>query len=198
VRLLGYTRVSTTSQDAQLQLDALIAAGVEPRDVFADVTSGSRAAIERPGMKNLLSYAKPGDTLVVWRVDRLGRSLMDVLNTVNLFRERDIQLRSVSDGIDPATPTGRLMLNMLATLAEYERELIVERVTAGIAAARQNGTRFGRPVSDPEVIADKLAIAAEARAKGKTAEDAARLVGWSRATLYRHQQAVTGRQDSRM
>ena len=90
------------------------------------------------------------------------------------------------------------MLNMLATLAEYERELIVERVTAGIAAARQNGTRFGRPVSDPEVIADKLAIAAEARAKGKTAEDAARLVGWSRATLYRHQQAVTGRQDSRM
>ncbi len=198
MRLLGYTRVSTTSQDAQLQLDALIAAGVEPRDVFADVTSGSRAAIERPGMKNLLSYAKPGDTLVVWRVDRLGRSLMDVLNTVNLFRERDIQLRSVSDGIDPATPTGRLMLNMLATLAEYERELIVERVTAGIAAARQNGTRFGRPVSDPEVIADKLAIAAEARAKGKTAEDAARLVGWSRATLYRHQQAVTGRQDSRM
>ena len=198
MRLLGYTRVSTTSQDAQLQLDALIAAGVEPRDVFADVTSGSRAAIERPGMKNLLSYAKPGDTLVVWRVDRLGRSLMDVLNTVNLFRERDIQLRSVSDGIDPATPTGRLMLNMLATLAEYERELIVERVTAGIAAARQNGTRFGRRVSDPEVIADKLAIAAEARAKGKTAEDAARLVGWSRATLYRHQQAVTGRQDSRM
>ena len=181
-----------------MQLDALIAAGVEQRDVFADMASGSRAAAERPGMKALLSYAKPGDSVVVWRIDRLGRSLIDVLNTVNLLRERNIQLRSVSDGIDPATPTGRLMLNMLATLAEYERELIVERVTAGIAAARQNGTRFGRPVSDPAVIADKLAIAAEARAKGKTAEDAARLVGWSRATLYRHQQADTGRQDSRM
>mgnify|MGYP002344679774 CR=1 FL=1 len=149
-------------------------------------------------MQKLLGYAERGDTVVVWRVDRLGRSLIDVLNTVNLLRERGIQLRSVSDGIDPATSTGRLMLNMLATLAEYERELIVERVNAGIAAARQNGTRFGRPVVDPSVVADKLAIAADARAKGRSAEDAARLVGWSRATLYRHQKAQAAREDSRM
>ncbi len=198
MRQLGYTRVSTASQDAQLQLDALVAAGVQKRDVFADVTSGSRSAAERPGMQKLLGYAEPGDTVVVWRVDRLGRSLIDVLNTVNLLRDRDVAVRSVSDGIDPATSTGRLMLNMLATLAEYERELIVERVNAGIAAARQNGTRFGRPLSDPVVIADKLAIAADARAKGRTAEDAARLVGWSRATLYRHQQAFAARKDSGM
>lgn len=190
MRLLGYTRVSTTSQDAQLQLDALLAAGVQKRDVFADVTSGSKAAVQRPGMKKLLAYAETGDTVVVWRVDRLGRSLIDVLNTVNLLRDRGVHVRSVSDGIDPATSTGRLMLNMLATLAEYERELIVERVNAGIAAARQSGTRFGRPAVDPAVIADKLAIAADARAKGRTAEDAARLVGWSRATLYRYQQAT--------
>jgi hypothetical protein len=91
----------------------------------------------------------------------------------------------ISDGIDPAASTGRLMLNMLATLAEYERELIIERVNAGIAAARRKGTRFGRTVSDPAVIADKLAIGQDARSKGRTAEDAARLVGWSRATLYR-------------
>ena len=168
MRQLGYTRVSTSSQDAQLQLDALVAAGVQKRDVFADVTSGSKTAAERPGMKKLLAYAEPGDTVVVWRVDRLGRSLIDVLNTVDLLRDRNVQVRSVSDGIDPATSTGRLMLNMLATLAEYERELIVERVTAGIAAARQGGTRFGRPLSDPAVIADKLAIAADARAKGRT------------------------------
>ncbi|GAA0353952.1 recombinase family protein [Micropruina glycogenica] len=198
MRLLGYTRVSTPNQDAQSQLDALVSAGVQKRDVFADVTSGSRAAAERPGMQKLLGYAERGDTVVVWRVDRLGRSLIDVLNTVNLLRERGIQLRSVSDGIDPATSTGRLMLNMLATLAEYERELIVERVNAGIAAARQNGTRFGRPVVDPSVVADKLAIAADARAKGRSAEDAARLVGWSRATLYRHQKAQAARQDSKM
>lgn len=190
MRHLGYTRVSTSTQDAKLQLDALIAAGVQKRDVFADVTSGSRTAIERPGMKKLLEYATEGDTVVVWRVDRLGRSLIDVLNTVNLLRERGILVRSLSDGIDPAASTGRLMLNMLATLAEYERELITERVNAGIAAAKQGGTRFGRPLSDRKVIADKLALVADARAKGRTAKEAAQLVGWSRATLYRHQQAL--------
>lgn len=190
VRLLGYTRISTAGQDARLQLDALVAAGVQKRDVFADVTSGTRARVDRPGMAKLLAYAEPGDTVVVWRVDRLGRSLIDVLNTVNLLRERSVHLRSVSDAIDPSTTAGRMMLNMLATLAEYERELIVERVNAGIASARERGTRFGRPPLDPAVVADKLAIANEARARGRTAQDAARLVGWSRATLYRHQQAA--------
>ena len=190
MRLLGYTRVSTAGQDARLQLDALVGAGVQKRDVFADVTSGTRAGVDRPGMARLLAYAEPGDTVVVWRVDRLGRSLIDVLNTVNLLRERGIALRSVSDAIDPTTTAGRMMLNMLATLAEYERELIVERVNAGIAGARDRGTRFGRPVVDPKVIADKLTIVNEARAKGRTVEDAARLVGWSRATFYRYQQTM--------
>ena len=114
-----------------------------------------------------------------------------------MLGERGIGVRSVSDGIDPVTSTGRLMLNLMATLAEYERELIVERVTAGIAAARESGTRFGRPPSDPKIIARKLAIVNEARAAGHTAADAAQLVGWSRATLYRHQaQAVAPAGDS--
>ena len=190
MRHLGYTRVSTASQDAQLQLDALIDSGVQKRDVFSDVTSGSRAAIERPGMKRLMDYVEPGDTVVVWRIDRLGRSLIDVLNTVNLLRDKGVKIRSLSDGIDPETTSGRLMLGMLATLAEYERELITERVNAGIAAARQSGTRFGRPPVDPAVIAEKLDIAQSARRKGRTAAEAASLVGWSRATLYRHQQAA--------
>jgi len=193
MRLLGYTRVSTVNQDAQLQLDALVDSGVQKRDVFADVTSGSRTAIERPGMKRLLDYAESGDTVVVWRIDRLGRSLIDVLNTVNLLRDKGVKIQSLSDGIDPETTSGRLMLGMLATLAEYERELITERVNAGIAAARQNGTRFGRPPVDPAVITEKLDIARDARAKGRTAEEAAQLVGWSRATLYRHQQAARDR-----
>lgn len=195
MRHLGYTRVSTATQDAQLQLDALLDAGVQRRDVFSDVTSGSRTAIERPGMKRLLDYVEEGDTVVVWRIDRLGRSLIDVLNTVNLLREQGVKVRSLSDGIDPETTSGRLMLGMLSTLAEYERELIVERVNAGIAAAKQSGTRFGRPPVDPVVIAEKLAIARDARAKGRTAEQAARLVGWSRATLYRHQHAARARDD---
>ena len=138
MRHLGYTRVSTATQDAQLQLDALLDAGVQRRDVFSDVTSGSRTAIERPGMKRLLDYVEEGDTVVVWRIDRLGRSLIDVLNTVNLLREQGVKVRSLSDGIDPETTSGRLMLGMLATLAEYERELIVERVNAGIAPAKQS------------------------------------------------------------
>ena len=190
MRHLGYTRVSTASQDAQLQLDALVDSGVQKRDVFSDVTSGSRAAIERPGMKRLMDYVEPGDTVVVWRIDRLGRSLIDVLNTVNLLRDKGVKIRSLSDGIDPETTSGRLMLGMLATLAEYERELITERVNAGIAAARQSGTRFGRPPVDPAVIAEKLDIAQSARRKGRTAAEAASLVGWSRATLYRHQQGA--------
>jgi len=194
MRHLGYTRVSTASQDAQLQLDALVDSGVQKRDVFADVTSGSRAAIERPGMKRLLDYVEPGDTVVVWRIDRLGRSLIDVLNTVNLLRDKGVKIRSLSDGIDPETTSGRLMLGMLATLAEYERELITERVNAGIAAAKQSGTRFGRPPVDPTVIAEKLEIAQDARRMGRTAAEAASLVGWSRATLYRHQQAARNRQ----
>ncbi|WP_426738113.1 recombinase family protein [Plantibacter sp. 2H11-2] len=193
MRQIGYTRVSTAGQDAQLQLDALVAAGVQKRDVFADVTSGSKTAIERPGMAKLLEYAEAGDTVIVWRIDRLGRSLIDVLNTVELLRGRGIYVRSLSDGIDPSTSTGRLMLHMLATLAEYERELIVERVNAGIAAAREAGTRFGRPPVNPDTITEKLAIVADARSRGRSAAEAAALVGWSRATLYRHQTGSTNR-----
>lgn len=193
--ILGYTRISTAGQDDQLQRDALTAAGVQARDIYSDVTSGSKVATTRPGMQKLMGYAQSGDTIVVWRIDRLGRSLLDVLNTVNGLRDKGIMVRSIADGIDPETTTGRLMLNMLATLAEYERELIVERVNAGITAARGAGTVFGRPPTDPALTAEKLQIVAKARAGGKTAQQAAQLVGWSRATLYRHQQANAGPKD---
>ena len=193
MRLLGYTRVSTSNQDPQLQIDSLLLIGVEKRDIFSDVTSGRKNAADRPGMQKLLEHATSGDTIVVWRIDRLGRSLLDVLNTVSGLREKGIQVRSISDDIDPATPTGRLMLNMLATLAEYERELIVERVRAGVAVAQEAGTKFGRPKSDPAVIGQKLSIVAKARAEGQTATAAAALVGWSRPSLYRHEQAHAAR-----
>jgi DNA invertase Pin-like site-specific DNA recombinase len=196
MRLLGYTRVSTAAQDAQLQVDALVKIGVQLRDIFSDVTSGTKVAASRPAMSRLLEHAVEGDTVVVWRIDRLGRSLIDVLNTVKSLQQAGINVRSVSDGIDPSTKTGRMMLGMLATLAEYERELIVERVNAGIAVAQAAGTKFGRPPSDPEVIAEKLEIVRTARKAGKTAADAAQLVGWSRATLYRYELASTAPQDA--
>ena len=185
--LLGYTRVSTVHQDDELQRDALRTVGVQADHIYSDVVSGTKEARTRPGMQRLLGFARPGDTIVVWRIDRLGRSLLDVLATVHELREKNIVVQSISDGIDPATTTGRLMLNMLGTLAEYERELIVERVNAGLATSRKAGTVFGRPVLDPKVIGEKLEVVWAARERGKSAADAAQLVGWSRATLYRHQ-----------
>ena len=132
-----------------MQHDALVAAGVHKRDVFADVTSETRAATERLGRKKLLEYADEGDTVVLWRVDRLGRSLINVLNTVNTLRDRGILVRSLSDGIDPATSTGRLMLNMLATLAKAGPE--TRHLTEHLFARRQAGmpshqrSRFALP-----------------------------------------------------
>jgi len=164
---------------------------VEKRNVISDTTSDTKTAATRPGTKRLLEYAEDGDTVVVWRIDRPGRALIDVLNTVNGLQQTGVKVQSISDGIDPSTKNGRMMLGMLATLAEYERELIVERVNAGIAVARAASTRFGRPVSDPVLIAEKLELARTTRSAGKTAAAAALLVGRSRATLYRHQAQKT-------
>jgi DNA invertase Pin-like site-specific DNA recombinase len=189
--LLGYTRISTVHQDDQLQRDALLKAGVLSENIYADVVSGSKDVRTRPGMMKLLQFVRAEDTIVVWRIDRLGRSLLDVLATVADFRARGIQVHSISDGIDPSTTSGRLLLHMLSTLAEYERELIIERVNAGIAAARTSGAIFGRPLSDPELIAQKLTVVQAARAGGKSATAAAQLVGWSRATFYRHQAGLS-------
>ena len=138
MRRLGYTRVSTTSQDARLQLDALRGVGVEGRDVFSDVTSGNRAAIKRPGMKKLLEYAEDGDTVVVWRIDRLGRSLIDVLNTVNLLRERGVKVRSISDGIVETCRrrTPWLAVNLLtAIMASWVISLFSNSIQAIVALA---------------------------------------------------------------
>ena len=153
---LGYTRISTTARDAQFQLDTLFSVEVAKRGCPRHVTSGSKITASRPGMQKLLDHAELGDTVVVWGIDRLGRALIDVLNTVNMMRGASIVVRSISDRIDRATSTGRLMLNILAALAGYEGELIVERVNAGIDAARQSGTRFGRPLSGPTFTRRRL------------------------------------------
>lgn len=187
--LLGYTRVSPAMPHTGLQVSALAAAGVEPRDVFSDVTSTARRATNRAGMRRVLQTAEAGDTLVVWRIDCLGRSVVDVVNTVAMLRERGIQLRSLEDGIDPETTGGLLMLDLLVDLAEYERELVAERRSARArTTARQGGAKVGRPPADPGAARAKLRAVEDARARGLTAADAAQLVGWSRATFYRHRQ----------
>lgn len=186
--LLGYARTSTTDQRGDIQFDTLLEAGVKEEHIYFDQLSGSKSARERPALQKLLGYARDGDTCLAYRIDRLGRSLIDVLNTVEEMQKRGIALRSLVDGIDPSTPTGRLQLGLFATLAEYERELINERVRAGIMAAKARGVRFGQKPVDQQTVEDKLEVARGLLDKGKTVEAAARTVGWSRATLYRYLQ----------
>lgn len=124
--------------------------------------------------------------MLVYRIDRLGRSLIDVLNTVAEMQENGIGLRSIVDGIDPSTASGRLQLGLFATLAEYERELINERVRAGVQAAKARGVRFGQKPVDETEVEDKVETARRLLTEGGTVERAAKTVGWSRATLYRY------------
>lgn len=183
---LGYARVSTTDQHAEMQIEALVEAGVARNRIFVDEMSGAKSARDRPQMSALLDYAREGDEILVWRIDRLGRSLVDVVNTVNEMTEKGIMLRSIVDGVDPSTAQGRLQLHLFATLAEYERELINERVRAGVMAAQARGVQFGRPAPKPESIERKLRMLRQSLADGDTMTDAAEAVGWSRATAYRY------------
>jgi len=187
----GYTRISTVHQDDELQRRDIVAAGVAPDDIFTDVITGSSSLSERPGWKALMDKVRPGDEICVWRLDRVGRSVADVVATVEELQNRDITVRSLVDGIDPTTAGGRMMLGMMATLAAYERDLIRERVKAGMAAAKARGVRFGRPPLDMKAELDKARIVKSMVDQGKkTVAEAGKVVGWSRATTYRRLQAL--------
>ena len=177
---IGYTRVSTVAQTLEQQEAALKAAGVNK--TFSDVMSGARD--DRPGLAELLAYVREGDTVVVWKLDRLGRNMLHILQTVKELTERGVTLVSTSDGIDSSTAAGRMMIGVLGSLAEYERELTKERTALKRAASRANGTKFGRPrkVSD----GDHIATAKRMKADGHTGKDIAKFLGVSRATLYRY------------
>ena len=188
----GYTRTSTKDkQDDDLQRRALVDAGVGTKLIFSDQVSGSREARTRSGWLDLDDRLRDGDELVVWRIDRIGRSMIDVITTVNGLVHRGVEVRSLSDGIDPSTREGRLMLNLMATFAEYERELIQERVQAGVDAAKARGVKFGRPTPDAEKVALNLRTVKHLiDVEGLGVIDAARTVGWSKATYYRHRSAA--------
>mgnify|MGYP003373866274 FL=1 len=145
--LIGYMRVSsdTDRQTTALQRDALIAAGVDDRHLFEDKASGARD--DRPGLKSCLDYVKAGDTLVVWKLDRLGRSLPHLLEIVAGLRESGVAFRSLTEGMDTNTPHGELLFHLFGALAQYERALTRERVQAGLAAAERRGRRGGRPLA---------------------------------------------------
>ena len=157
--LVGYMRVSTDGdrQTFDLQRDALLSAGVDERHLFEDRVSGSRS--ERRGLAKALAFIKSGDCLVVWKLDRLGRSLPHLLMTVSDLRARGIGFRSLTEQMDTATPQGELLFHVFGALAQFERSLIQERVQAGLAAARRRGRRGGRPMA---IDAEKLAAVTSA------------------------------------
>lgn len=152
MRNFGYARVSTTEQNMGLQITALNAAGCGK--ILTD-EGFSGADFSRPGLTKMLRTLRRGDTLTVWRLDRLGRSLFELLKLVRDLNERGVEFRSLSESLDTSTSAGRLLLHVLASMAEFERSLISERTRAGMAAARARGSQIGRrPAMTPEQLAD--------------------------------------------
>lgn len=176
---VGYARTSTTEQSPEMQVEALRAAGCER--IFVEQVSG--AAKERPVLEQALGFLRGGDTLVVWKLDRLGRSLRHLIELVDGLGRRGVDLRSLQDNIDTATPGGRFLFHVFGAVAEFERDLIRERVLAGIHSARARGRKGGRP----RVVDDrKLAAILDLRRAGTLSDgEICRQLGISETTLYR-------------
>lgn len=177
---VGYARVSTHEQNLDLQLDALKAAGCEK--IFTDKISTLKE--ERKGRNEVLAFLRPGDVLVVWKLDRLGRSLKELIETMAFFDHKGIGFRSLKETIDTTTSTGKLVFHFLAALTEFERDIIRERTQAGLQAARARGRVGGKPKS----LNPKQQAIAQALYNDKTnsIDDICKMFGISRATLYRY------------
>lgn len=178
--LVGYARVSTADQSLDPQLDALREAGCER--LYHDQASGAKT--DRPGLDEALKYARPGDTLVVWRLDRFGRSLKDLVARMDDLHERGVGFRSLTEGIDTTSAAGKLVFHVFGALAEFERELIRERTMAGLKAARARGRKGGRP---RKLDGRKLELASKLMADPEVSvAEVCEAVGVSPATLYRY------------
>lgn len=182
---IGYARVSTDEQTTALQLDALKRAGCA--EIHQDSISG--AVRDRPGLVAALAALSEGDTLVVWRLDRLGRSLSHLLEIVEQLRGRGVALKSLTEQIDTGTPTGKLVYSIFGAIAEFERELIRERVIAGLHAAKRRGERLGRR---PALTPSQCELARRLLADGESASNVARQLRVGRSTLYRSMSARVG------
>ena len=176
--LIGYARVSTQEQNLDLQMEALAKAGC--KKIFEDKISGSRS--ERPGLARAMEVLREEDTFVVWKLDRLGRSVKHLVDLVGELHKKGIQFKSLTDVIDTATPSGRFFFHVMASLAEMERELTVERTQAGLAVARQLGRKGGRK---RQMTDSKIQSAKKLLASGVPPRDVAKNLGVSVPTLYR-------------
>jgi DNA invertase Pin-like site-specific DNA recombinase len=178
VMLIGYARVSTTDQNLDLQIDALTKVGCEK--IFDDKISGTRA--DRPGLARAMELLRKDDTLVVWKLDRLGRSVKNLVDLVADLQKQGIHFKSLTDSIDTGTPSGRFFFHVMASLAEMERELTAERTRAGLEVARQLGRKGGRK---RQMTDSKIESAKKLLANGIPPRDVAANLGVSVPTLYR-------------
>jgi DNA invertase Pin-like site-specific DNA recombinase len=176
--LIGYARVSTHDQNLELQYDALNKSGC--KKIFEDKVSGNR--VERPGLNRLLEILREGDTLVVWKLDRLGRSVKNLVDLVGELHKQGVQFKSLTDSIDTGTPSGRFFFHVMASLAQMERELTIERTRAGLEVARQLGRKGGRK---RQMTDSKIESAKKLLANGIPPRDVAKNLGVSVPTLYR-------------
>ncbi len=180
---IGYARVSTKDQNLDLQLQALQKAGCEK--IFEEKISGSTK--NRPELEKMIEQFRPGDELYVWRLDRLGRSLKHIIDLVLALSEKGIIIKGLTDGVDTSTINGRLFLNLMASLAEYERELIRERTKAGLQSARARGRLGGRPKGySKETISKLLLMRSVYQDTSKSPEEIYTALGLTRATFYRY------------
>ena len=185
IMLVGYARVSTTDQNLRMQEDALKAAGCE--ELYSDIASGAKA--ERPGLNNALSYLRKGDTLVVWKLDRLGRSLGNLIQIVKDLSKREIGFKCLQENIDTTTSGGQLIFHIFGALAQFERELIKERTQAGLKAARVRGRLGGRPTLLNKQQVKKLKDHYE---KGDlSVNEICKLFNITKPTLYRYLRSIT-------
>ena len=177
---IGYARVSTQEQNLDLQLDALKAAGCEK--IYTDKVSGSKTS--RPGLDNILQYIRKGDTLVVWKLDRLGRSLQHLITLMTNLHDRGIYFRSLQESLDTSTPGGKLIFHVFGALAEFERDIIRERTKAGLAAARARGRKGGRP---RKLSASQVEMARKLMQDPNISiQEICETLGVSKATIYRY------------
>lgn len=177
--LIGYARVSTGDQNLELQSHALNGAGVER--LFTDKMSGVK--VSRPGLDEAIAFARPGDVLVVWKLDRLGRSMKGLVDLAAKLESKGVDLRSLTDGIDTKTASGRFFFNVMAALATMERDLMLERTKAGLAVARRAGRVGGRK---PKMTKEKFDAARVLLDSNTPPKDVAATMGISLSTLYRH------------
>mgnify|MGYP002661450704 FL=1 len=182
--LIGYARVSTQDQNLTLQREALINAGCEK--VFEDKVSGTRA--DRPGLSKTLEMLREGDTLVVWKLDRLGRSVKQLVDMVSELNKQGIQFKSLTDSIDTGTTSGRFFFHVMASLAEMERELTIERTRAGLEVAKKLGRKGGRK---PKMTDSKIESAKKLLSSGVPPKEVAKNLSVSVSTLYRWLPAST-------